>query len=124
MTDPIFGHKNMGRPYGSSSRMTQRAREEALKTGILPHEWLLKISRGEPIEQKHWEIKYDKVGKEVSRTLITEEVYATFPDRIDAAKSAAPYYAPRLAMMAVTPVGTNIESVVDTLKNLAARLPV
>lgn len=64
-----------GRPQGRVNAMSQKAREEAAKTGQLPHEFLLAVSRGE------------KVG----------EYEPTFEDRLDAAKAAAPYYAPKLA---------------------------
>ena len=59
--------------------MTQEARSHAVATGELPHEFLLRVSRGELI------------GNHVP----------TFEERIDAAKAASPYYQPRLAMQEV-----------------------
>lgn len=112
-----------GRPKGSLAKVTEKAREAAMETGLLPHEWLLKVSRGEPIEQKRWKIVYDKQGKEKGRELITEEVYADFPTRIDAAKAASPYYAPRLAVQNVSITG-NTDAVSETLKSIAEKLPV
>jgi hypothetical protein len=54
--------------------MSKRAREEAQKTGELPHEFLLRVARGEQIDG-----------------------YApTFPERVEAAKASAPYFAPKL----------------------------
>lgn len=91
-----------GRPKGSLSALSSKAKLAAAATGILPHEWLLKVSRGEPITQKRWDIKYDEKGKELSRTLVEEEIYPDFPARTDAAKAAAPYYAPKLATQTVT----------------------
>lgn len=67
----------------------------------MPHEWLLKVARGEPIPHKQWKVVYDKKGNELSRELVEVEVYADFATRIDAAKAAAPYYAPRLATQQV-----------------------
>ncbi|MEO7323946.1 MAG: hypothetical protein ABIW82_03880 [Dokdonella sp.] len=64
-----------GRKAGSFNKMTKRAREEAAKAGELPHEFLLRVARGEEIDGH------------------TPE----FGERVDAAKAAAPYYAPRLA---------------------------
>jgi hypothetical protein len=84
---------------------------------------LLKVSRGEPIEQKRWVTKYDKNGKETGRELVTEEVYADFPTRIDASKAAAPFYAPKLATQTVS-VTNNSDTVSDTLKEIAKVLPV
>jgi len=112
-----------GRPKGAVSKVTAKAREAAMETGLLPHEWLLKVSRGEPIEQKRWKIIYDKQGNEKGRELITEEVYADFPTRIDAAKAASPYYAPRLAVQNVSITG-NTDAVSETLKSIAEKLPV
>ncbi|MGN6519994.1 MAG: hypothetical protein ACTHK2_11285 [Dokdonella sp.] len=55
--------------------MSKKASEAAAETGELPHMLLLRISRGERIGA------YEP----------------TFPDRVDAAKAAAPYFAPKLA---------------------------
>jgi hypothetical protein len=54
--------------------------EKARETGLLPHELLLAISQGK---------RLPGLGSPNRR------------DRIDAAKAAAPYYAPRLMAMAV-----------------------
>ena len=112
-----------GRPKGRINSVTAEARKAAAESGMLPHEWLLKVSRGEPIEQKRWKIIYDKQGNEKGRELITEEVYADFPTRIDAAKAASPYYAPRLAVQNVSITG-NTDAVSETLKSIAEKLPV
>jgi hypothetical protein len=112
-----------GRPKGTLAKVTAKAREAAAKTGLLQHEWLLKVSRGEGIKQKRWVVKYDAKGNEKSRDLIEEEVYADFPTRIDAAKAASPYYAPRLAVQTVSVTG-NSDAVSETLKAIAEKLPV
>lgn len=112
-----------GRPKGRTNSVTAKAREAAAESGLLPHEWLLKVSRGEPIEQKRWKVVYDKQGNEKGRELITEEVYADFPTRIDAAKAASPYYAPRLAVQNVS-INANSDAVSETLKSIAEKLPV
>ena len=90
-----------GRRKGRKQTVSNQAREEAAASGLLPHEWLLKVARGEPIPHKQWKITYDKSGNELSRELVEVEVYADFATRIDAAKAAAPYYAPRLATQQV-----------------------
>lgn len=112
-----------GRPKGSMSILSRDARIAAHAAGILPHEWLLKVSRGEPVEHKRWKVKLDSEGNEVSRELISEEFYADFPTRIDAAKSAAPFYAPRLAVQNVSISGST-DAVTDVLKQIAEQLPV
>lgn len=64
-----------GRKPGSVNKMSHDAREKAALTGELPHEFLLRVGRGETI------------GEHVP----------TFQERVDAAKAAAPYFAPKLA---------------------------
>lgn len=112
-----------GRPKGALSKVTAKAKQAAMETGLLPHEWLLMVSRGEGIKHKRWVIKYDARGNEKSRDLVEEEVYADFPTRIDAAKAASPYYAPRLAVQTVS-VSGNSDAVAETLKSIAEKLPV
>jgi len=63
-----------GRKLGSMNRLSNRAREQAMTTGDLPHEFLLRVARGEEIDGH----------------------IPTFAERIDAAKAAAQYFAPRL----------------------------
>lgn len=69
-----------GRKPSSVNRMSQKAREKAAETGQLPHEFLLAVSRGELIG----------------------DYQPTFEDRLDAAKAAAPYYAPKLSSVEAT----------------------
>ena len=76
-----------GRPVGSVNRMTMKAREEAGKAGLLPHEFLAAIVRGEGVGGRP----------------------PTFAERLDAAKAAAPYFAARLA-------STKIEAIGNALK--------
>ena len=112
-----------GRPKGSVTKVTAKAREAAMEPGLLPHEWLLKVSRGEGIVHKRWVVKYDAKGNEKSHDLVEEEVYADFPTRLDAAKAAAPFYAPKLAVQTVS-VSGNSDAVAETLKSIAEKLPV
>lgn len=64
-----------GRPKGVPNKKTAAFLEGARAQGQLPHEFLLAVSRGE------------KFGNHEP----------TFLERIDAAKAAAQFYAPRLA---------------------------
>lgn len=92
-----------GRGKGTQQKVTTQARLEAAQSGLLPHEWLLKVARGEPVPHTKWKITYHaKTGVELKRELVHEEYYADFDRRIDAAKAAAPFYAPRLATQTVT----------------------
>ena len=112
-----------GRPKGAIAKVTAKAKAAAAETGLLPHEWLLLVSRGEGIKHKRIVVKYDTKGNEKSRELVEEEVYADFATRIDAAKAASPYYAPRLAVQTVS-VTTTSDAVAQTLKSIAEKLPV
>jgi hypothetical protein len=56
-------------------------REVAANTGELPHEFLLRVSRGEAIAMP---------GQKKPH-------YPTFEERVQAADRAAPFYAPRLS---------------------------
>ena len=68
-----------GRPIGAVSRVSATARAAAANTGELPHEFLLRIARGDEIDGQKSSLK----------------------DRIDAAKAAAPFFAPRHASQEV-----------------------
>ena len=94
--------KRIGRPKGASQKITTQAREEAKLMGCLPHEWLLKVTRGEPIVQRFVVSIYDKRGALVGEEVQVKEVYPDLAMRVDAAKAAAPYYAPRLATQVLT----------------------
>jgi hypothetical protein len=62
--------------------------EAARATGMLPHEWLLAVMRGEQINH----FAYDADTQEIIEVI----VLPTFSDRMEAAKSAAPYFANKL----------------------------
>src|SRR3546814_10788206 len=55
---------------------------------MLPHEWLLAVMRGEQINH----FAYDSDTQEIIEVI----VLPTFADRMEAAKSAAPYFANKL----------------------------
>lgn len=82
-----------GRPRGSLSKITEEAREKAKATGQLPHEFLLSVARGEAIYR-------EDIDSETGEIFKVKEIY-DFPVRIDAAKAAAPYYAPKISTVEV-----------------------
>lgn len=120
----------MPRAKGQPNKISRRARAEAAGQGLLPHEWLLKVTRGEPVEQKEHEPvldasgvpKLDKYNKPVMM-LVTRDYYATFSERLDAAKSAAPYYAPRLAAQQLNLGEDMTAKIVDLMKMFGGKLP-
>ena len=115
--------RGQGRKPGSVNKLAQEAVLAAKETGLLPHEWLLKVSRGEPIEQKRWKDVLDADGKVIDRELVEEVLYPDFGTRMDAAKAASPFYAPRLATQTVSVQGGN-EAVAAALTAIAGKLPV
>ena len=94
--------KRAGRPPGSAHWMAARAREWAEQTGDLPHEILLKIARGQAvcipvISPETGLFELDDEGH-FKRKWLT----ATSLDEIvDAAKAAAPYFAPKISTIQV-----------------------
>lgn len=81
-----------GRPEGALSKLSREAREKAKATGLLPHEFLLSIARGEIIYR-------DVLQKDGSIDKVMEDY--DFAARQDAAKAAAPYYAPKISTVEV-----------------------
>lgn len=86
--DPVTGRtrKNKpgaGRPAGSTKAKMSEERRRASLTGDLPHQFLLRIMRGEVIYVQGVGVKPDLAM------------------RVDCAKAAAPYYAPKLAQVQV-----------------------
>jgi hypothetical protein len=76
------------------SKIAEEARNKALATGLLPHEILLSMARGEPQR----EVTIDPTNGKV-----TGETYSV-PDlecRRDSAKAAAPYFAPKISTVEV-----------------------
>lgn len=69
-------------------RISAEVTEAARATGMLPHEWLLAVMRGEQINH----FAYDSDTQEIIEVI----VLPTFADRMEAAKSAAPYFANKL----------------------------
>lgn len=82
-----------GRKPNSTNRMSAEAREKARLTGLLPHEILLSIARGEPQEEIDVEAE---TGRQTTRL-----VPISVERRLDAAKAAAPYYAPKISTVEV-----------------------
>ena len=99
-----------GRPKGSISKRAQADIQAARDTGLLPHEILLHIARGLPLQ----EITVHPITGEQVTTFLPP---APLDVRVTAAKDAAPYYAPKLATVEVL---TNIQD--DDLDSLIASL--
>lgn len=111
--------KKQGRPKGSRSIVTSKARQAAMATGLLPHEWLLKVARGEMVQQQI-------PTRDVETGVVTYELREVYPDletRLDAAKAAAPFYAPKLATQNVNMKGSLGVGVLDaeSLKKMSLK---
>lgn len=83
----------IGRPEGSMNKLAREAREMAVKTGRLPHEILLDLARGHTVEQQ---VKDPETGKTTTRYLVPD-----LETIKDAAKAAAPYFAPKISTVEV-----------------------
>ena len=82
---------NAGRPKGAIAKITEEAVAKAKAGGELPHQFLLRIVRGEAIDGERPPLQM----------------------RISAAIAAAPYFAPRLAVMEAQ-IETNIRAVISS----------
>lgn len=82
-----------GRPVGSANKLAMEARKRAEETGELPHEFLLRVARGEVITRKVLDPMTGAVHEQ-------QEEY-DFDARKDAAKAAAPYFAPKISTVEV-----------------------
>jgi len=84
--------RRRGRPEGATNRLAREAREQAKATGLLPHEILLSMARGEPQTEYH---------VLPSGQIATRQVSLDVEQRKDAAKAAAPYFAPKISTVEV-----------------------
>ena len=100
---PNPGINRRSRPPGAAGKLALEARRRAQETGELPHEFLLRVARGELIQTKI----LDPITGQI------KEVYdaPSLEVRIDAAKACAPYFAPKL--QAVELIGKTIGSADD-----------
>lgn len=93
----------------------KKLRDRAKKSGELPHEFLLRVSRGEPV--LHYVENDDG-------TIEQKQFVPTWRERIKAAEMVAPYFAPKLASQVVNMSNTS-EELADVFKNhVAKELPV
>jgi hypothetical protein len=92
-TGDVEPPRKRGRPKGSLNKFSKDNIKRAQAGGELPHEFLLRIARGEVIEtpilnSETGEVRYIKQVPDL-------------PMRVDAAKNAAPYFAPKLSAVQV-----------------------
>lgn len=86
-----------GRTKGVPNKRTAENKARAAALGELPHEFLARVSRGDPIAMR---VLDPKTGKTVEETY-----HPTFEERAQAARDAAPYFAPKLALTKFGGVG-------------------
>lgn len=112
---------------GKLSRITRKSQEAAridAKEGgfLLPHEILMRAANGQPFKQRRLKIVYHgrgpNKGQEKRREWVEEDYYPTAQEQIDAAKAAAPYYAPKLAVKALE-TGDAGKELVDAFRQAA-----
>ena len=89
---PIEKNKG-GRPPGALSKLAKENMDKARATGELPHEFLLRVARGEIIYRDF----VDPFSGVITQTMEEYDLSV----RIDAAKAAAPYYAPKISTVEV-----------------------
>lgn len=99
-----------GRPRGSLNKMSLAVREAAARTGLLPHEILLSMARGEPV-------RIVKVAADGSKVETWQEV--DLETVKDAAGKAAPYFAPKMSAVEVIS-GVSDSDLDELIKSAAA----
>lgn len=101
--------------------------DQAKNEGLLPHEILLKAARGEAFKVKTLVIVRYKTGPnkgmEKERRWEEHDYYPTFNEQIECARSAAPYFAPRLATSTVKTDENTADALTQVMKELAGKLP-
>lgn len=107
---------NAGRKPGSSNRMSKAAREAARESGLLPHEILLSIARGHPQVLR---VPTGKQNEDGSPEIEEKLVGVDLESIKDAAKAAAPYYAPKLSTVE-TIQGVSDDDLNEFIKSAAA----
>lgn len=100
-TQPVEPKNKGGRPEGALSKLSREARERAQASGKLPHEILLSQARGEI----QWLERIDEATGEIKRVPEFMDLDGTR----DAAKAAAPYYAPKLSAVELLRTGDDNE---------------
>lgn len=93
--------------------------------GILPHQFLLKIARGEGVQHSSVKQTFNDDGV-LEHGLVQETiVYPTFEQRLDAAHKCASYFAPKLSAtnVAQTVALSEPEQVSTYIKTLLEALP-
>lgn len=86
----------------------------AKRAGVLPHEFMLQIVRGLPIDQVEHVSDLDQ--------FVVTQVYPSLSTRVDCAKACAMYFAAKL--VANNDDAASRATVVDALRDLANKLPV
>lgn len=121
-----------GGKESGTTRITKKAQEaaksKAIKDGyLLPHEILLKAANGECFKQKKLHIIYHargpKKGQEKERKWVEEDYWPTVNEQMDAAKAAAPYFAPKLAAQTIGTDENTADALTEVMKQLASKLP-
>jgi hypothetical protein len=130
--------RKIGRPKGSKNGTSVRAvtamAGESARLGhavdgklLLPHEILLRVANGGGVLQRKLEVTYyaegPQRGQEKCREWVVEEYFPSFVERLDAAKAAAPYYAPRLASQTLAATHDTVEALSGVLEKLSFKLP-
>ena len=110
MSENLAPKNKGGRPPGSLNKRTKELIAKAESTGLLPHEILLEVARGKPLEEWH---VHPQTGDRVR--VWTRP--ADLTERLQAARDAAPYYAPKLQTVEVIQGLTD-----DSLDSLIAQL--
>lgn len=124
MTEKKKNKPGAGRPKGTPhNALSAATRRAALESGLLPHEWLLLVARGEGIPHTLVKEITDEFGTIIERKLTEYLHYPTFTERTECAKAAAPFFAPKLATQLVSVKNNGDIDFLGAMRSLAEKLP-
>lgn len=93
----------------------------------LPHEFLRDVANGKQFKVKKLVVTLynngPRHGQEKSREWTEEDYWPSMPERVDAAKAAAPYFAPRLSAQNVSLNNNPLKSLADVMQHMSEKLP-
>ena len=119
--------RKRGPAKSAEKKSIEKIVADAKKSGLMPHEILLKAARGECFKVRTCVIVKHKSGpnrgEEKERRWVETDYYPTYGEQIEAARSAAPYFAPRLVSQTVKTDENTADALTQVMKELAGKLP-
>lgn len=119
--------RKRGPAKSAEKKVIEKIVKDAKSSGLMPHDILLKAARGEMFNIKTLVIVKHKSGpnkgEEKERRWLETEYYPSYSEQIEAARSAAPYFMPKLATQVIKTDDATADALTQVMKELAGKLP-